>query len=72
MRYMHPANYRSACSCQPTWEVASVAMHQTLANCQANWADSNSAFSDHVEALHQFFKLNIISENRENKCESVG
>ncbi|PTB41315.1 hypothetical protein M441DRAFT_457151 [Trichoderma asperellum CBS 433.97] len=44
-----------------------------LSSCllQKNWADPNSAFSDHVEALHQFLKLNFVSENRGNRFESL-
>lgn len=35
-----------------------------LSSCifQRNWAESNSAFSDHLEVLHQLFKLNFVSE----------
>lgn len=35
-----------------------------LSSCifQKSWAESNSAFSDHLEVLHQLFKLNFVSE----------
>lgn len=35
-----------------------------LSSCifQRNWAESNSACSDHLEVLHQLFKLNFVSE----------